>query len=175
MFQAVVIYAVDRLSREAAHLAILSEEIARAGAKLIFVTEELDDTPEGKLMLSFRGYVAEVERLKIRERTLRGKHARLLGGKIHGLGPELYGHRRNKERGVRVIYEPEAQIVQQIFHWIAVDAAGTLTVAKRLNASSVPSPWAAKGLGTSGWNATCVHNMIRNPSYKGDTVQWVRR
>ena len=39
----------------------------------------------------------------------------------------------------------------------------------------VPSPWAAKGLGTGGWNATCVSNILRNPSYKGETVQWVRR
>jgi site-specific DNA recombinase len=175
IFQVVVVYAIDRLSRDIAHLAILSEEIERAGAKLFFVTEELDNTPQGKLMLSVRGFVAEVERQKIRERTLRGKRARLLAGKIHSLGPELYGYRRDKERGVRVIYPPEAHVVQQIFHWIAVDAAGTLTVAKRLNASGVPSPWAAKGLGTSGWNATCVSNMVRNPSYKGDTVQWVRR
>lgn len=174
-FKAVIVYAIDRLSRDIAHLAILSDEIERAGAKLIFVTEDLDNSPEGKLMQSVKGYVAEVERQKIKERTLRGKLGRLQAGKIHGVGPELYGYRRDKERGVRVVYEPEARIVQQIFHWIGAESAGSITVANRLTENGVPSPWAAKGLGTSGWNATAVRNILRNPSYKGETVQWVRR
>ncbi|HJQ32936.1 MAG TPA: recombinase family protein [Pyrinomonadaceae bacterium] len=176
MFQAVIVYAIDRLSRDIAHLAILSEEIERAGAKLIFVTEDLDNSAEGKLLQSVKAYVAEVERQKIRERTIRGKLGRLRSGKIHGLGPELYGYRRDKERGVRVVYEPEARIVQQIFHWIGMEAVGSQSVAKRLTERGIPSPWAAKGLGTtSGWNATAVRNIVRNPSYKGETVQWVRR
>ncbi|HVF56596.1 MAG TPA: recombinase family protein [Pyrinomonadaceae bacterium] len=175
MFQAVIVYAIDRLSRDIAHLAILSEEIERAGAKLIFVTEDLDNSPEGKLLQSVRAYVAEVERQKIRERTVRGKLGRLQSGKIHGVGPELYGYHRDKERGVRVVYEPEAQVVQRIFHLIAVESAGLLTVANLLNADGIISPWAAKGFGTSGWNATTIRNIIRNPSYKGETVQWVRR
>jgi site-specific DNA recombinase len=145
-FHAVIVYAIDRLSRDIAHLAILSDEIERAGAKLIFVTEDLDNSPEGKLMQSVKGYVAEVERQKIKERTLRGKLGRLQAGKIHGVGPELYGYRRDKERGVRVVYEPEARIVQQIFHWIGVESAGSITVANRLTDNGVPSPWAAKGL-----------------------------
>jgi site-specific DNA recombinase len=175
MFQAVIVYAIDRFSRDIAHLAILSEEIERYGAKLIFVTEDLDNSSEGKLLQSVKAYVAEVERQKIKERTIRGKLGRLRSGKIHGVGPELYGYRRDKERGVRIIHESEARIVQQIFHWIGVESAGSITVAKRLTVNGVPSPWAAKGLGTSGWNATAVRNILRNPSYKGETVQWVRR
>lgn len=175
IFQAVIVYAIDRLSRDIAHLAIISEEIERVGAKLIFVTEDLDNSAEGKLLQSVKAYVAEVERQKIKERTIRGKLGRLRSGKIHGVGPELYGYRRDKERGVRVVYEPEARVVQQIFHWIGVESAGSITVANRLTKNGVPSPWAAKGLGTSGWNATAVRNILRNPSYKGETVQWVRR
>ncbi len=76
---------------------------------------------------------------------------------------------------MRVVYASEARVVQQIFHWIGVESAGSITVANRLTANGVPSPWATKGLGTSGWNATAVRNILRNPSYKGETVQWVRR
>jgi site-specific DNA recombinase len=175
IFGAVIVYAVDRLSRDIAHLAILSEEIERAGAKLIFVTEELDNTPQGKLMLSVRGFVAEVERQKIRERTLRGKHARLLAGKIHNLGPELYGYRRDKERGVRLVYEPEACFVQQIFRWVVEEGVSMSSVAARLTAAGMPSPRAARGIDTKGWNPITVRNMLLNPGYKGETVQWVRR
>jgi site-specific DNA recombinase len=56
------------------------DEAERAGAKLVFVTEGLDSTPEGQMMQSVRGYVTEVERQKIKERTSRGKRARLLAG-----------------------------------------------------------------------------------------------
>jgi hypothetical protein len=38
-------------------------------------------------------------------------------GKIHRHGPELYGYRRDKKAGVRTIYEPEAEVVRQIFRW----------------------------------------------------------
>src|SRR5688500_18187275 len=41
-FQALIVYAIDRLSRDVAHLAIIADECDRAGAKPIFVTEELD-------------------------------------------------------------------------------------------------------------------------------------
>ena len=170
----VIAYAIDRLSRDIAHLAILSDEIERAGAKLIFVTEDLDSSPESKLLQSVRAYVAEVERQKIRERTMRGKHQRLLNGKIHNVGPELYGYRRDKERGVRTIHEPEARVVRQIFRWVAEAAAGLLTVAKRLNDEGARSPWVAKNLGQNRWNATAVRNILRNSAYKGETVQWVR-
>src|SRR5205085_11001877 len=119
MFQAVIVYAIDRLSRDVAHLAIISDEIERAGAKLIFVTEDLDNTPEGKLMQSVRGYVAEVERQKIRERCVRGKRQKALNGKVLRGGTDLFGYSYNKEQGVRVINETEAQVVRQIFQWAA--------------------------------------------------------
>ena len=37
---------------------------------LEFVTEKLDDTPEGRLPASVSSYVAAIEREKIRERTI---------------------------------------------------------------------------------------------------------
>ena len=73
---------------------------------------------------------------------------------------------------MRVIFEPEARIVSQIFQWVAVESAGVLTVAKRLNAEGVPSPWASKGEGNGSWNSTCIRGILRNPNYKGETVQW---
>lgn len=174
-FQAIVCYAIDRLSRDIAHLAILSEEFERAGCELIFVTEDLDNSPQGKLLRSVQSYVAEVEREKIRERTIRGKRQRLLSGKIHNVGPDLYGYRRDKDLGVRISYEPEAQVARRIFQWVAVDGYGLLTVAKRLTADGVLSPSEAKGLRSNCWNATAVRNIITNPAYKGETVQWVYR
>ncbi|MDP9364381.1 MAG: recombinase family protein, partial [Chloroflexota bacterium] len=72
---AVVAYALDRLTRNQAHLGLLLTEADHAGVAVELVTEALDDTPEGRLLQSVRGYVAEIERLKTRERTQRGTRA----------------------------------------------------------------------------------------------------
>ena len=173
---ALIVYAYDRLARKQLHQAIIADELDRANVQLVSVTEgAVDNSALGNFLRSTYSFVAELEREKIAERTLRGKYARLRAGKIHSLGPELYGYRRDKDRGVRVIHVPEAQIVHRIFHLVVVESAGLLTVAKQLNDEGIASPWAAKGFGKSGWNATAVRNIIRNPSYKGETVQWLRR
>src|SRR5687768_5172800 len=41
-FQALIVYAIDRLTRDPIHLAIIAEECDRAGVALEFVTEPLD-------------------------------------------------------------------------------------------------------------------------------------
>jgi site-specific DNA recombinase len=84
--QAVIAYDLDRLSREQAHVYILDDEATRHGAELRFVTEEFDKTPIGKLIRSARGFAAEVEREKFRERSLRGKRANAEMGRLHNAG-----------------------------------------------------------------------------------------
>ena len=48
-----------------AHLYIIAEECERYECDLIFITEPLDTSAEGKLLMTVRGYVAEVERIKL--------------------------------------------------------------------------------------------------------------
>lgn len=81
---ALVVYSTDRLARNPVHLAIVAEECQKRGVQLLFLTEPLDYSPEGQLIAYVRGFAAQVEREKIRERTLRGKiqAIRLPGGRI---------------------------------------------------------------------------------------------
>lgn len=169
--QVLIIYALDRLSGDIAHLAILFDEAKRHGVEIWSCTENIDDTPEGKLLRAVRGYVAEVELEKIRERTIRGRRQRLLSGKVGNAGPELYGYRRDKERGVRLIEEGEALIVRRIFERL-VNGDGLITIAKALNSEGVLSPYAAKGFGQYLWSATAIRNIIQNPAYKGEPQAW---
>ncbi len=71
-----ICYAVDRLSRNQAHIYIVVEEFDRAGTRLEFVTEDFEDSAVGKFLLSAKGFAAEIEREKILERSIRGKRAR---------------------------------------------------------------------------------------------------
>ncbi|HUZ84018.1 MAG TPA: recombinase family protein, partial [Gaiellales bacterium] len=90
-------YALDRLSRNQAHLYILAEEIEDHGGRLEFVTEDFENTAVGKLIRSAKTFAAEVEREKISERMTRGKRARVAGGKpLFGPKPP-YGLRWSEE------------------------------------------------------------------------------
>src|SRR5581483_5337211 len=74
--QVVVAYAIDRLSRDPVHLGVVISEADHAGAAVEFVTEPLDNSPEGQLIRYIRGYAAKVEHEKIKERSIRGTRAR---------------------------------------------------------------------------------------------------
>src|SRR5215216_3739490 len=78
---AVIAYAIDRLSREPVHLGVLLSEADHADVSVAFVSEPLDDSPEGQLIRFIRGYSAKVEHAKFKERALRGKIGRAQSGK----------------------------------------------------------------------------------------------
>ena len=96
-----------------------------------FVSEPLDDTPEGQLIRFVHGYAAKVEHDKIKERTMRGRRARIQTGKPPvGVRPP-YGYRWVEEPGpdgkpvkVRLEEHPEtAPVVRRIFAEIAAGSS----------------------------------------------------
>ena len=169
-------YAIDRLSRDPIHLAIVADECARHGVELVFVTEQIDNTPEGGLIRYVRGYAAQVEREKIRERCIRGKRAIALSGRIHYSGTDLYGYRRDREAGVRVIYEPEAAHVREIFRLVGIRGKSIRGVARYLNREGIQPPSIGKRVYKDGrnprWGKSAVYRILTESSYKGDPVAW---
>ena len=64
-----------------------AEECQKVGAELLFVTEPLDTSPEGQLIAYVKGYAAQLEREKIKDRAIRGQRARAEQGRLpHGDG-----------------------------------------------------------------------------------------
>lgn len=167
----VVAHALDRLSRHQAHLGLILSECDHAGATLAFVTEALDDTPEGRLLQSVRAYAAEIERLKITERTQRGRAERLRSGKPHAGPRPLYGYqwveekhpRTGKPVKTRLAEHPEtAPIVRRIFREIAAGGSAC-GVGRRLTAEGIPTP-----TGKAYWHPVTVTLIVRHPAYVGD-------
>lgn len=172
-FQAIICYAIDRLSRDIAHLAIICEECERVGCTMIFVTEDLDTTPQGKLLRSIQSYLAEVEVEKIRERMMRGRRSKLTAGKVLFIGDGLYGYRADREAGKYVIYEPEAKIVRRIFE-MCLQGYGASAIARRFNTEDIPSPKASRPMYKIKvhWCQAAIYNILKNPSYKGEEYVW---
>jgi predicted site-specific integrase-resolvase len=66
-----VAYEPDRLARSLVHQLILHEELEKAGVRHEYVTFTVSDDHEGKLLLNIKGVIAEYEKEKIKERTMR--------------------------------------------------------------------------------------------------------
>ncbi|MEZ4503582.1 MAG: recombinase family protein [Dehalococcoidia bacterium] len=160
----VVAYAVDRLSRNQNHIGVIFDEVEQAGAQLEFVTERFEDTAIGRFILAARAFIAEVEREKIAERTMRGKEERARSGKIpQATGAGIYGYRYDPASGQRVVDLVQAQVVRQIFTDFV--ANGTCHgIAKRLNAEGIAA------FGGGRWYAPTVRRMLLNETYTGRTI-----
>ena len=85
MFNAVIIWKVDRLGRSVAHMSQIIQEWQNLGIALIITTLGIDTrTPTGKLILGILSQIAEFERELIRERILLGLERRKKQGKPLG-------------------------------------------------------------------------------------------
>lgn len=159
----VIVYDPDRLSRILAHQLILAEEIEkRAEAKLWFVTQTLDSSPEGWLFFQMRGAIAEYELAKIHERTQRGHRGRAQAGNVSGGGVKL-GYRviREPHKGRWEADEEQAAIVRRIFT-LALEGISEWGIAVRLTRERMPT-----ATGTGLWNATRIHRVLTYEGYTG--------
>src|SRR5215208_3490035 len=155
-------HALDRLSRNQTHQGLILSEIEHAGARLELVTEKLEDTPEGRLLLSVRGFVAEVERLKISERTNRGRRKRAQDGKMMPGPRPLYGYRwRDDERSALEPNPDTAPVIQRIFRELA-GGKSMRQVTRDLMQDGVPT-----ATGGSHWDISSLHYLLRQETYLG--------
>jgi site-specific DNA recombinase len=156
-----ICYSTDRLARNPIHIAIIAEECEKHSVELIFVTEPLDRSPEGALIRYVKGYAAQIEREKIRERTLRGKREKARQGKLATGGRCLFGY--DIADGKRAVKPAEAELVKQIFEWFASQRYTLYRAANELNKAQTPAPRGAK------WTEHTIYRLLINPAYKGVT------
>lgn len=159
----VIAHAVDRLARNQAHLYIIAEEAERAGVRIEFVTERFDESAVGKFLRSAKAFAAEVEREKFKERSMRGKRARVATGRLlHGKTP-LYGYAWADEQKDRYVVNPHtAPVVRRIFDEY-VAGRSQRAVALGLTASGIPTP-----RGGSHWDYSTVGHILGDSRYAGD-------
>ncbi|MBC7933195.1 MAG: recombinase family protein [Rubrivivax sp.] len=161
LFQAIIPYSVDRLTRSEAHLAILTEECHRAGCRLIFVTEAL-----GALTPSDEARAAEAERRNISERVSRGHRFKLAQGHPVFTGWNLFGYRADREEGKYTIFEPEAALVRRVFSMCA-GGNGMHRIASIFNKEGIPSPKSDRLPGAK-WSSATLSDLLNNRSYMGE-------
>ena len=163
----IVVYCLDRLSRDPTHGVILTQEIEKHHVTLEAVIEDVDNSELGKLISYIRGFASKLEAEKIRERTMRGKKARAREGRMPGAFHTTYGYdyikKGNENGGRRVINENEAKWVRQIYEWLVNDALSTAAITYRLRALNAPTKRSLF------WNRASVISILKNLAYTGKT------
>jgi site-specific DNA recombinase len=158
-----LVYRVDRLSRNVRQLAQLAEQLDGYGCALRSATEPFDTgAAAGRMMLQMLGVFAEFEHATIVDRVTAGIERRAKQGRW-ATGRLPFGYRRNEQKDV-VPDESEAPIVQRVFELYTRERLGTVAIARKLSAERAPAP-------PRGWQPAVVQLLLTNEAYLG-RVHW---
>lgn len=161
VYECLLVWRVDRLSRNVRQLAQIAEDLDRYSVSLRSATEPFDtSSPAGKMMLQMLGVFAEFERATIVERITAGmERAASQGRWVVGKVP--YGYARDK--ATKLIHpEPaQAEVVRRIFALYTRDRLGAEAIARMLNAEG------RRTKNGTPFARPAVLQILQNPIYVG--------
>ncbi len=150
----------DRLSRDTVDLLVVTDEITHNGVRIVFVDMTWENTSEGRFFLSIRGAMAQMEREKIRQRTIRGKRRKASLGGVACPPSNMYGYAYDKVVKEVRVREDQAEVVRRIFQEY-ISGMGSPSVARGLNRDGIAAP---KG---GDWDRGEVLRILRITAYAG--------
>lgn len=157
-------HAPDRLA-SGYRLVLLYEEFKENGVDVIFLKGSFEDSAEGDLNLGMQGLFSQYEKVKITERTRRGRKYWATKGAIVG-GHSPYGyrliHRTESQRAHLEIDDVQAQTVKAIYRLLSEEKLSSREIAKRLTVQKVPTP-----KGAAQWQPSTIIKIATNTAYKG--------
>lgn len=164
----VVVMKLDRLSRSVLDTVQLVLKEWEGICHVKSAREPVDTTTAmGKQFFYMLVSYAEWERAVIKERTFSGKVRRAHEGRNPGM-PLPYGFRNGGTVGSIEVYEPEAEVVREIFEAYA-RGIGAYQITTELNRRGVPNP--RRGA----WRNSTVTYILKNKAYIGTLVYGVLR
>ncbi|PWT76986.1 MAG: hypothetical protein C5B60_03395 [Chloroflexi bacterium] len=97
---------LDRISRSQIHQTVILYEAEEYGVSLELTEEPFDNNEQPRLMRIFSGFFAEIEREKIRDRSMRGKKERARKGLMLPSNIPLFGYSFADDRKTRYVVNP---------------------------------------------------------------------
>ena len=170
----VIVHKVDRLARSLADDVAIGLALKKAGAKLVSVTENIDDTPAGKFMHTIFAGMAEFYALNLATEAMKGLTQKAKSGGTPTRAPIGYLNVRKMIEGreIRTVeIDPErAPLVQLAFETYATgdfSLAQLLDILTGMGLTTRPTPQRpAKPLWLSN-----LADLLHNPYYIG-TVRY---
>ena len=115
-FEMVLVYKIDRFSRNLRDLLNLVAELENIDVSLKSATEAYDTSNSaGRMMFQQLGSFAEFERNRIKERVFPGMIKGVQRGNWQGARYSPYGYHYNKEKKLLEVVKDEADIVKLIY------------------------------------------------------------
>ena len=161
----VIVYKLDRFSRNKYEATIHKHTLANNGTKLISAMENIPDTPEGIILESLLEGMNQYYSAELAQKVQRGLKESYLKGQFTG-GNQIYGYDVVEKRNV--INEQEAEIVREVFTRFSQGYTG-VDIAKDLKERDIRTK---KGVLI---DVKKIYKMIGNTKYvgkvkHGDTV-----
>lgn len=178
LFDVLVCHDVDRFGRNVGHQILLEEEFTKHGVEVRYVLGDHKNNPEGKLTKHIKGVIAEYEREKILERTIRGRLGRAKSGQVTVGRHSPYGYIYKSEgrKSWLEIVPQEAEVVREIFRLCVEDRLSAGKIAQRLTQRHIPTVGDRPQLKGSPikkrssygeWSPSSTSFILRNQTYAG--------
>ena len=169
LFDTVLVYKLDRLSRSQKDTLYLIEDIfLKNNIEFVSLLENFDtSTPFGRAVIGLLSVFAQLEREQIKERMQLGKLGRAKSGKSMMWAKTSYGYDYNKDTGSMTVNEYEALAVKEIFTSYLAGMSIT-KLRDKINEEYPKQP---------AWSYRTIRGILANPvycglnQYKGQTFQ----
>lgn len=157
-FQAVIVYRLDRFTRNRYDSAIYKARLKKNGVKVLSAMENLNGSPESIIMESLLEGMAEYYSVELSQKITRGMRENALKGKALG-GQRILGYKVNSDCYFE-IDETTAPVVVDIFKLYS-SGKTVKEICDILNARGVKT---ARG---GAFNKNSLHTILTNKKYIG--------
>lgn len=169
LFDTVLVYKLDRLSRSQKDTLYLIEDVfLKNNIEFVSLLENFDtSTPFGRAVIGLLSVFAQLEREQIKERMQLGKLGRAKAGKSMMWAKTSYGYNYDKETGSMTVNEYEALAVKEIYSSYLAGMSIT-KLRDKINEEYPKNP---------AWSYRTIRGILANPvycglnQYKGQTFQ----
>lgn len=162
LIDVLLVYRVDRFSRNLRDMVMLLDELDSAQVVFRSATEPFDtSTPMGRMLVQMLGMFAQFERDTIIDRVIAGMERKHAKGKWKG-GRRPFGYQVDKATHTLVVDEHEAVIVRLIFDLYTTDRLGSRAIATVLNDRGYRTSSGRK------WSGYQVIRALNNRVYLGE-------
>lgn len=156
-FQFVIVYSLDRFSRNKYDSAIHKHTLKENGVSVLSAMENIQDGPVGALMESILEGFAEYYSQELSQKVKRGMASN--AEKCLTLGPHPLGYTRGPD-GKYAIVPAEAEIVREIYNRVAAGEPFAV-IFRDLNARGIRTKTGSE------WNRCSLTKLIHNEKYIG--------